>query len=677
MARREEEWNLEREAVARQIQEANESQVIMLDSERESAGGMEEMQVDEEHNVLEHGEDEQPEGLDDVNDEAEATDPATGAVNDVEQVEEVVDDDLDIWQEEARQDPRLERQHQGQGHREAYYESDEGISQDAVPTFMDWRRKSSRPEGFEYMSPPKTKTQVERLREGDVSKLLGSPSSVVEKFYRDNGASPVKDLGHEYDNMPEHDAAESWGQHQEGDFLEEASLAYAKADEYAGEENVDEANEFANPKDVSPAAEVAVGGQLVATPAWLKPRRLPYLDSPALANPIQPAQQQPRREIEHMHASAKVDLPLVEEEHTTLPDEASKQTRQEAPDARKKRRHGTSRSKEAPHHRRRARPEAAAKDLESEMPHVSASQGKRDAPTVQQTTPFAVRAKRIPIASLSPQKSRAQPKTSKLKPRSSHREPKVKGANTEERRDAKLARNQASSGTEKPPRSSWLTRLASLAPSWLRGSQDFTDVSEHAAHATETAASSQERLEQNDDKQGSLGDSGVVLSDHAEVAPRQKPSASEKTSHKPQHPSKRQSATGGPRKSLATSGYFTDDHYYFLRSLYRHARATPESFPYIASPTKDALVGQTMAAANGAYSRQVTKLEIAVVDKFKECLSEQSIRRGGNGTVGWTDLELLSQLFTIIVGAEIRKERKKKHLGRRKHAPATGDVVSR
>ncbi|KAI5293508.1 hypothetical protein KEM52_005465 [Ascosphaera acerosa] len=113
------------------------------------------------------------------------------------------------------------------------------------------------------------------------------------------------------------------------------------------------------------------------------------------------------------------------------------------------------------------------------------------------------------------------------------------------------------------------------------------------------------------------------------------------------------------RKALPTSGYFTDDHFSALRALYRFAKANSSAFPYVSTPPNERLLGQTVALANGAHKREVTKLHLAVVDRFREYLSEQSTKRGGTGAVGWSQGELLTYLLTIIIGAEIRRQRGK------------------
>ncbi|OJD13281.1 hypothetical protein AJ78_06241 [Emergomyces pasteurianus Ep9510] len=112
-------------------------------------------------------------------------------------------------------------------------------------------------------------------------------------------------------------------------------------------------------------------------------------------------------------------------------------------------------------------------------------------------------------------------------------------------------------------------------------------------------------------------------------------------------------------KALAISGYFTDDHYAALRHLYHEAKQSPGSFPYIETPHRNEMLGQRIYSADGVYSRRITEMQIAIVDKFRRDLSVDSRRRGGTGKVEWSETELLRRLFSIIVGEQVRRERKR------------------
>ncbi|KKZ60666.1 hypothetical protein EMCG_04650 [[Emmonsia] crescens] len=112
-------------------------------------------------------------------------------------------------------------------------------------------------------------------------------------------------------------------------------------------------------------------------------------------------------------------------------------------------------------------------------------------------------------------------------------------------------------------------------------------------------------------------------------------------------------------KALAISGHFTDDHYAALRHLYHKAKRSPGSFRYVGTPYRNEMLGQRIYSADGVYSRRITEMQIAIVDKFRRALSVDSRRRGGTGKVEWSETELLRRLFSIIVGEQVRRERKK------------------
>jgi hypothetical protein len=112
------------------------------------------------------------------------------------------------------------------------------------------------------------------------------------------------------------------------------------------------------------------------------------------------------------------------------------------------------------------------------------------------------------------------------------------------------------------------------------------------------------------------------------------------------------------RKALAVQGYFTDDHYYTLRHLYWQAKKDPDIFPYDPSPENEALLGRWISPVGGNFQRQVTKIQLAIVDRFTNDLISASRRRGGSDKMEWTKVDLLWRLWSIMVGEKIRRERK-------------------
>jgi hypothetical protein len=112
---------------------------------------------------------------------------------------------------------------------------------------------------------------------------------------------------------------------------------------------------------------------------------------------------------------------------------------------------------------------------------------------------------------------------------------------------------------------------------------------------------------------------------------------------------------------LATSGYFTDDHYFALRHLYRLAQESPELFPYYPTTRREDMIGDTYWTADGiygVYGVPITKIQFGILDVFMQELSEGDRRNGGNGIIGWAEDDLYKRLLSIVVGEQIRRERK-------------------
>lgn len=109
---------------------------------------------------------------------------------------------------------------------------------------------------------------------------------------------------------------------------------------------------------------------------------------------------------------------------------------------------------------------------------------------------------------------------------------------------------------------------------------------------------------------------------------------------------------------LATSGYFTDDHYRHLRRLYQQARQSPDLFPYHPSPRRVDMLDDWLWTSDGEHGLRVAAIQFGIVDRFVQDLSEADRRVGGRGEVGWSEEDLHKRLFSVIVGEQIRKERR-------------------
>lgn len=112
-------------------------------------------------------------------------------------------------------------------------------------------------------------------------------------------------------------------------------------------------------------------------------------------------------------------------------------------------------------------------------------------------------------------------------------------------------------------------------------------------------------------------------------------------------------------KRLAISGYFTDDHYVELRKIYREAKMRPDRFKYNPTDDRDEMIGQWMWSADGQHRRQVTEIQLMIVERFRQTLIEDDLQHGGDGAMEWSEEDILWRLFSIIVGEQIRRQRKK------------------
>lgn len=112
------------------------------------------------------------------------------------------------------------------------------------------------------------------------------------------------------------------------------------------------------------------------------------------------------------------------------------------------------------------------------------------------------------------------------------------------------------------------------------------------------------------------------------------------------------------QRPLALSGYFTDDHYVALKRLYKLAKRSPHRFPYHPTTRREEMIGDWLWTSDGEHGLPITKIQFGIIDEFVHELREAEIAAGGSGEVGWSEDELHKRLFSIIVGEQIRKERK-------------------
>ncbi|KAJ9352878.1 hypothetical protein DTO027B9_5626 [Paecilomyces variotii] len=207
---------------------------------------------------------------------------------------------------------------------------------------------------------------------------------------------------------------------------------------------------------------------------------------------------------------------------------------------------------------------------------------------------------------------------------------------------------------------SWFRRLSTFTPGW------WGSASPGKEHVSRAEIEEREREQEEAEEEEGRGDE-----ENWDDVPNQLPQSQDapvrgevEYPSLPQSPGVQSARTERTyrqslqRKPLSVSGYFTNDHYRALYRLYRLAKRSPELFPYYPNEERTEIIGDWLWTADGDYGLPVTELQFAIIDKFVDELAEADIRNGGSGEIGWSEEELHKRLFSIIVGEQIRKDRK-------------------
>ncbi|KAJ5092900.1 hypothetical protein N7456_008761 [Penicillium angulare] len=113
-------------------------------------------------------------------------------------------------------------------------------------------------------------------------------------------------------------------------------------------------------------------------------------------------------------------------------------------------------------------------------------------------------------------------------------------------------------------------------------------------------------------------------------------------------------------RPLAVFGYFSDAHYAVLRRIYRMAKRHPDRLPYFDAPGRAEIIGDWIWTSDGHHGVPITEVQFAIIDRFVHELSHADIEYGGSGQVDWTEADLHRRLISVIIGEQIREERKAK-----------------
>ncbi|RAL07709.1 putative AT DNA binding protein [Aspergillus homomorphus CBS 101889] len=284
--------------------------------------------------------------------------------------------------------------------------------------------------------------------------------------------------------------------------------------------------------------------------------------------------------------------------------------------------------------------------------------------------------------------------TTRLELARQHGEPENLRDDVENIADAAVAEEQfvpaATDNTPDPARqaspenqaSSWFQKITSLTPGWLKAPKSLKPLSpreessvvyddEEVATANPThvhGVAGSDRLEGN-----SLSSSHLARpNDEQQRSLGRESYESDEDAGDPFYEEVRQ--TRRKRQTSRFSGHFSNDHYRSLHNLYRLAQKHPERFPYYPTSGRTEIIGDWIWTSDGVYGVPVTEVQFAVIDRFAQQVSRDDIKAGGTGQITWTEAELHRRLISIIIGEQVRKERRAM---RYRDHPGTGNLRGR
>ncbi|KAF9893136.1 hypothetical protein FE257_012547 [Aspergillus nanangensis] len=224
------------------------------------------------------------------------------------------------------------------------------------------------------------------------------------------------------------------------------------------------------------------------------------------------------------------------------------------------------------------------------------------------------------------------------------------------------------------PASSWLQKIVSLTPGWLKAPN--RKLVEPSIYSTQEEDSDNEEADDMPDlvpthreeeprsefvEENDLKDTPRPLRQSVERTHERRMSSRRSSTQEADisHLSTESRVRGRPYERpppLAVSGYFSDEHYYLLRRLYRLAIKYPERFPYYPDSGRPDIIGDWIWTSDGAYGVAITERQFSIIDRFIQQLAKGDIQAGGTGQVGWTDADLHKRLISVIIGEQIRAE---------------------
>ncbi|KAL5364338.1 hypothetical protein BJX96DRAFT_131780 [Aspergillus floccosus] len=242
------------------------------------------------------------------------------------------------------------------------------------------------------------------------------------------------------------------------------------------------------------------------------------------------------------------------------------------------------------------------------------------------------------------------------------------------------------------PASTLFQKIASLTPAWLRApsrkqverpSESFEEDESDNGYDAEEPNGDHTKEETRTEDLGEWEDTPRPPRRSIELSREQRsssrPSSGQRFNHTRSSPDTHRNSPIYERPPpMATSGYFSDEHYYLLRRLYRMAKKHPERFPYYPATGRGNIIGDWIWTSDGTYGVPITERQFAIIDRFVQELAKHDIQAGGTGQVGWTEAELHRRLISIIIGEQIRLEAKEPHLEEHSQAePSTIRSIAR
>ncbi|KAF7509965.1 hypothetical protein GJ744_007279 [Endocarpon pusillum] len=123
--------------------------------------------------------------------------------------------------------------------------------------------------------------------------------------------------------------------------------------------------------------------------------------------------------------------------------------------------------------------------------------------------------------------------------------------------------------------------------------------------------------------------------------------------------------------TLPVSGYFSDDHYKHLHILYLKSLKPTFTRPSSIRPTLQGYIGQKCYCKDGEFAWEFTGQEAEVVERWMRSFEGREAKEVVSGLgdgyaegryrkIGWDEWDLCMRLFSIVAGREVRKELKEK-----------------